>query len=435
MMETIVYTFCAYLPIHLLAYLPFVDLLRFGKRWMATTVAGNILLHLLGVAWVIHIGRPDLVMVVGFVMVPVSLTLYFINIRLSPGKLLFTYVLLVNYQNIALGVAIFLAARLFHAGPRSLESGVLCLALCALACLPMYRLFRYAAQQVYRIDAPKLWRVIWLLPAVTSGIVTVFTGSLQEELVGSWQFLLARTSLLLCVVLVYWVLLNALDGIKKQAVLQEQLNFETHLLELQMEEEEKRSLLLMETAQQTRQMRHDLRHHLRLIQAMAGDDNPRLCEYIATLIRDIPTAVQDYCENPTVNAVVSHYAARCQQEGIAFTARLIVPAQNENLDDRALCIVFANLLENAVEACGRMVGGKKFIQLNSSLEYGVLTITMDNSFDGQTRQENGKFLSSKRAGAPGVGLSSIRAVAKAHQGDARFEADGQVFRSSVYAKL
>ena len=56
-------------------------------------------------------------------------------------------------------------------------------------------------------------------------------------------------------------------------------------------------------------MRHDLRHHLTAIQAMARDDNPRLSEYIAALIRDIPTAVQDYCENPTVNAVVSHYAA------------------------------------------------------------------------------------------------------------------------------
>ena len=97
---------------------------------------------------------------------------------------------------------------------------------------------------------------------------------------------------------------------------------------------------------------------------------------------------------------VSHYATRCQQEGIAFTARLTVPAQNEGLDDRALCVVFANLLENGVEACGRMAGGKKFIRLNSSLEYGVLTITMDNSFDGQARQEDGKFLSSKRAGAP-----------------------------------
>ena len=88
-----------------------------------------------------------------------------------------------------------------------------------------------------------------------------------------------------------------------------------------------------------------------------------------------------------------------------------------------------------MEACARMDEGEKCIRLNSFLEYGVLTITMDNSFDGQVRQENGKFLSSKRSGAPGVGLSSIRAVAKAHQGDARFEADGRVFRSSVYGKL
>ena len=168
---------------------------------------------------------------------------------------------------------------------------------------------------------------------------------------------------------------------------------------------------------------------------MAGDENPNLTAYISELIRDIPNAVRDYCENPTVNTVVSHYAARCQREGIAFTARLTVPAQNENLDDRALCVVFANLLENGVEACGRMAGGEKFIRLNSSLEYGVLTITMDNSFDGQAQQEGGKFLSSKRASAPGVGLSSIRAVAKAHQGDARFEADERVFRSSAYMRV
>lgn len=160
-----------------------------------------------------------------------------------------------------------------------------------------------------------------------------------------------------------------------------------------------------------------------------------LREYITALIRDIPTAVQDYCENPTVNAIVSHYASRCQRDGIAFSARLTVPAQSEGLDDRALCVVFANLLENAVEACGRMNGGGKFVRLNSSVEYGILTITMDNSFDGKTTIKDGNFYSSKRTDTPGVGLGSIRAVAKAHYGDARFEADGQVFRSSVYAKL
>ena len=74
-MELVFYTSCAYLPIHLLAYLPFFDVLRFGKGWMAATVTGNMLLHLLGVSWVVSIGRPELAAAVGGAMVPISLSL------------------------------------------------------------------------------------------------------------------------------------------------------------------------------------------------------------------------------------------------------------------------------------------------------------------------------------------------------------------------
>lgn len=90
MMETILYTFFAYLPIRLLAYLPFFDLLRFGKRWTAVIVAGNLAIHLLGVSWAVTAGRPEPVMAVGMTMVPISLALYFLNVKLPPVKLLFT---------------------------------------------------------------------------------------------------------------------------------------------------------------------------------------------------------------------------------------------------------------------------------------------------------------------------------------------------------
>ena len=433
-METVLYTFCAYLPIHLLAYLPFLDLLRFGRGWMALTVAGNLAVHLLGVAWAVSAGRPELVMAVGMSMVPISLALYFLNIKLSPGKLAFTYVLLVNYQNIALGVAAFLAARLFHAGPRSLESGVLCLTLCALTFLPMYRLFRYAARQVYQIDAPRLWRVIWLIPAMMSGVVTAYTGSFDEELVGTWWFLLTRTSLLVCVVVVYWVLLSALEGLRKQAVLEEQLRFEAHLLETQITEQKKYNQLMVEHAEELHRQRHDLRHQLIAIQGLAREDNAPLRAYLDSLLDAIPASPQVYCENQAVNAVVSRCAGICRERGVDFTAQLTVPAETEQISDAELCVIFGNLMENAVEACTRMTEGRKFIRLNSTVHLGTLTVTMDNSFDGQVRQENGKFRSSKRDDF-GVGLSSIRAVARKRGGDARFEPDGRVFRSSVYVRV
>ncbi len=190
----------------------------------------------------------------------------------------------------------------------------------------------------------------------------------------------------------------------------------------------------MENAQQTRQLRHDLRHQLAAIQTMAGNGNPRLTEYLSSLIQDIPAAVTEYCENPVINAVVSRYASICQREGISLSTRLAVPAENPHMADSSLCVIFGNLLENAVEACGRMTEGKKFIHLNSRLDRGILTVTMDNSFSGAVHREKGRFRSSKREDF-GVGLASIEAVARRHEGDARFETEGTVFHSLVYGKL
>ena len=104
------------------------------------------------------------------------------------------------------------------------------------------------------------------------------------------------------------------------------------------------------------------------------------------------------------------------------------------MPDSELCVVFANLLENAAEACGRMTDGRRFVSLRAGLREGVLTIVMDNSYDGSVREEEGQFFSSKRSDF-GVGLASVRAVALKFGGDAHFTYDGAVFSSSVYLNL
>ena len=432
MMEQLFYIFCTTLPSHIL---PLTLLWQFSwrsRKMALVLVICNILCKTAVASYCTAngIGFRDLEILfscIGFLI-------YICCLRLDFFRLLSVFILTVDYLLLIRGISSFLAVRLFHALSQNWESSV-CALLFGAVSLPL--LFRVgpSIRQIYQTDAPRLWRVIWLVPGLLTVITILFTNVYQQDSAEIWKFLFFRISLLICVLVTYYILLQSMESLRRQVVLEQQLIFEQKLLEMQASEQNKRSLLLMENAQQTRQMRHDLRHHLTAIQAMAGDGNPRLREYIAALIRDIPTAVQDYCENPTVNAIVSHYASRCQRDGIAFSARLTVPAQSEGLDDRALCVVFANLLENAVEACGRMNGGGKFVRLNSSVEYGILTITMDNSFDGKTTIKDGNFYSSKRTDTPGVGLGSIRAVAKAHYGDARFEADGQVFRSSVYAKL
>lgn len=96
--------------------------------------------------------------------------------------------------------------------------------------------------------------------------------------------------------------------------------------------------------------------------------------------------------------------------------------------DNDLCLVFGNLIENAIEACRRMdtsdslnEKSSHFIRLHAHVHYKTLIITMDNSFDGHVTIQNGKYRSSKMDDY-GIGLSSIRSVAGKYDGDVAFEA-------------
>lgn len=216
----------------------------------------------------------------------------------------------------------------------------------------------------------------------------------------------------------------------------QQLSFEVDLMETQIEEQKKRQQMLLQNAEALREQRHDLRHQLAVIRSYSEEGNNRqLSDYLDSLIEKIPSEQNRiYCENAAVNAIVSHYAALAEEKGIQCVIRLTVPEHLEHITDSSLCIIFGNLFENAIEACDRMTEGKKFIHLNSRLQYKLLTVTMDNSFDGVIARQSGRLLSSKRADY-GIGTGSVAAVAEQHGGRAKFEADGLVFLSSVYVKL
>lgn len=214
---------------------------------------------------------------------------------------------------------------------------------------------------------------------------------------------------------------------------EKELAFQRGLMDIQFKEQAGRSQLLSQHEQLLSRQRHDMRHHLNALMELAGD-NPELQQYIQNLTDQIPQASKAFCENRMVNAILSHYASICRDKGIELKLQMAVPAENANVDDSKLCVVFGNLLENAVEACCRMPEGRKYIELNSQMHNGLLIVTMDNSFNGQVRRDGQKFYSSKRD-AYGIGLASIRSVALEAQGEAQFEGEGNVFHSSLYLRV
>ena len=159
------------------------------------------------------------------------------------------------------------------------------------------------------------------------------------------------------------------------------------------------------------------------------------------MIIHCPSLTASYCKNRVVNSILSYYSAICRDENIALETKLIVPETDDAALDNDLCLVFGNLIENAIEACRRMdtsdslnEKSSHFIRLHAHVHYKTLIITMDNSFNGHVTIQNGKYRSSKRDDY-GIGLSSIRSVAGKYDGDVAFEAADGIFQSSVYLQI
>ena len=215
---------------------------------------------------------------------------------------------------------------------------------------------------------------------------------------------------------------------------EKELHFEKQLMNIQLKEQQERGLLLAHKELLLRQQRHDLRHQLTAIRELTYEGNSELKDYLDTLIEQIPKTEQKFCENAIVNSVISHYHSICQSRGIDLEMNLVVPSCQNTISDSELCIVFGNLLENAVEACSRMKEGHRFIKLNSTFHHGILTVTMDNSFDG-TVIKNGEHYRSSKRNDYGIGLESIRTVTEKTHGGCQFIQKENVFLSSVYLRV
>lgn len=215
---------------------------------------------------------------------------------------------------------------------------------------------------------------------------------------------------------------------------EKELEFEKNILNLQTEEQKSKSLMLAKNEQILRQQRHDLRHQLVILQELAEKDSQELQTYLNSLMEQIPKSSTPYCANPIVNAVISHFASVCESQNIQLTCTLDVPSLDNQTTDTILCAIFSNLLENAVEACMRIDSKDRFITLRSKMHYDMLSITMDNSFNGQFKIVGDRFISSKR-NEFGVGIASIEMMSKKLNGDSHFTTKDNVFLSNVYVKL
>ena len=214
-----------------------------------------------------------------------------------------------------------------------------------------------------------------------------------------------------------------------------ELREEQELLKSQIQAMERQADMLKEREEKLRISRHDLRHYTAELKTLLESGNTKealrvLGSYDA---KNMDIKVPYYCDNPTINAILSYYIQKAEQEDITVETDCRRLKQLPG-DASELAIVLANAIENAIHACSRVAEGRERLIKIKVVSTPQFALEIANSYEGTVDfDENGIPVSDKIG--HGLGTKSISAFAEKYDGLIVYNTDGTLFRLRLLAGI
>ena len=174
--------------------------------------------------------------------------------------------------------------------------------------------------------------------------------------------------------------------------------------------------------------RHDARHRdCILISYLENGEVEGAKEFLKKELAEIEkNAKIPFCENTLINAVLSEYRTKAEQEGLEFSARIQMPKELA-CDEAEFCVMLSNLLENSLDAA------KSYIAISIKHLNHQLSLNVKNDYEGELKKSaENNYLTTKPQGS-GLGLKSVEAILKSNSGFLKIEDTDGVF--DVFATL
>lgn len=165
--------------------------------------------------------------------------------------------------------------------------------------------------------------------------------------------------------------------------------------------------------------RHDMRHHLKILAGMAQQNNSaEILEYIGELNETAELCTPEmFCKNPAVNAVLSEYISRAEKLGCRMEYKVFIPEELPfELSD--VCIILSNALENALNACEKCPGDKRYVELSADFsDDRKLKISVKNSCSETVKLDaDGLPVVETQSNGHGIGLRGVKKTVEKYNG-------------------
>lgn len=187
-----------------------------------------------------------------------------------------------------------------------------------------------------------------------------------------------------------------------------------------------------------RKVRHEMKNHMANLRGLAESGQ---YQEIEAYLREMDAVMQrlEYrytTGNAVTDVILNDKGRQAERAGIRFEAEFRYGGEVPVFD---LGIILNNLLDNAIEACGKLEPDKRFIRLTTRRKKQFLLLTVENSFDGTMPgwREDSLPATTKKSALPeiitehGIGLENVRDVARRYFGGVNIKAEGRVFHVTV----
>lgn len=181
--------------------------------------------------------------------------------------------------------------------------------------------------------------------------------------------------------------------------------------------------------------RHDYHNHMQVMKAQLTLGNLEgIGAYLDKLEREldrVDTLVKS--GNLMADAILNSKLTLARRQKISVNCKAELP-ERISVEDVDLCVILGNLLDNAIEACGRIEEGARFLRVYLRVNTSQFYLSVQNSARAEPDFDERNYISKKR-GNHGLGMKRVKAMVDKYHGYLNLANEPGIFAAEVTLPL
>ncbi|MCH1981072.1 GHKL domain-containing protein [Ruminococcus sp. OA3] len=287
--------------------------------------------------------------------------------------------------------------------------------MCLLVWLGIYKIFYEKIRMAGNYLTERIWAMldaVSLMPLFVTGYVIIITSEAEE----AFSIGIAVISLISNLGILY-LITYMIDNTK---VLLENEN-------LHQEQEYYREL--EHNQKEIRRLRHDMNNHLAAVDALLErNETEKARAYFAELSAVAAGTNRMFCKNSLINAVLGSKYQKAEELGIDTFFNIDL-GEEVSMDEVDVCSLFANTLDNAIEACIQINDSQeRRMELRARTGGGYFSFQLENPYVNEIRFCHGEYRTTKSDRRQhGLGIGKVRDIVGKYGGNLKISHAGGVF--------